>query len=60
MAPKKKKSKNKELNNEIKHLTTLLNYTEKNINGQSQDLDKLFTAQSKRIKAKIKKVEGKQ
>lgn len=43
--------------NEIAHLNVLLKYSLRNIQGRSEGLDSLFTAQADRIRAELNKLE---
>ena len=60
--PKKKSkmSQSKEVLNEIKHLTILMEYSAKNIDGKSEELDSLFTNQVNKLQEKIDKLKGNQ
>ena len=53
-------SQSKEVLNEIKHLTILMEYSAKNIDGKSEELDSLFTNQVNKLQEKIDKLKGNQ
>ena len=44
------------VSNEIEHLEALLKFSLRAVDGRSEDLDKLFTDQAKKIQAQIKEL----
>lgn len=57
MAQKTKPKKINKNANEIRHLKVLLHYSLRAMEGQSEELDKLFFDQAARIRLKIKNLE---
>lgn len=55
---KKKKSKpiNKELANKIRGLEVMLKFTVRHMNGESTELNDLFTKQADRLRSQLEKV----
>ncbi len=57
---KPKKTVNKEISKQIRHLETDLKYTLRAIDGRFSDIDVLFTDQANRIQLQIDKLKEKQ
>ena len=56
----KKKAPEKKNDKEIAHLEKLKSLSLKNVNGMSEGLDELFSAQAKKIQGQIDKLKEKQ